>query len=336
MSPIFTLPDPEYAEAFSAYRNYFEDLAGWIGGNYGWAGTLTEGVHDAVLLHQAAAKVNRRPIGEGRLSDLDKALRHAWGDLRRAYREIEEEDFDEEANAWLPAQIYYSAFHAARAYGFASGQWVSNNHQGVLNMVGRTVKRGLLPYPWSVSCSGCPQTGTVSFDGFGHIDDVHVLSRPDPATSGFRLAMFLRTTRDKELKRRFIEERTKKVAPGRSRRNLSLAEKERIAGKLPPTTLFDIFWRLRKKANYDDADTFVLGAAGSSDARRLGHALVIVADATVAALEALIALHIGPEPIAELASAYAVKVRADPESGLGRHVTAWKKRVRADSEMPLR
>jgi hypothetical protein len=331
----FDAPDPEYAEAFSAFRNYFEDLAGWIGGNYGWSDTLTEGVHDAVLLHPAAAKVNRRNIGKQRLAEVDKALRQSWGVLRRAYRELEEEDeFDEEANAWLPVQVYYATFHGARAFGFASNQQVSNNHQGVLNMMGRTVERGLLPYPWSVACSGCPQTKSATFDGFDHIEDVHVLSRPDPATSESRLAMFLRTTREKELDRRFGEERTKKVAPGRTRRNLSRADKDRIAGRLAPTTLFDIFWRLRKKANYDDADTFVLGAAGSHDARRLGHALVIVADATVAALEALIAMHIGPEPVAELASAYGAKVGAKPGTGLGRHVSAWEKRVNTGADAP--
>ncbi|MFN2556634.1 MAG: hypothetical protein ABR592_07135, partial [Nitriliruptorales bacterium] len=232
MSPFnLNFPDPDYAEIFSAYRNYFENLAGWIGGNYGWAETLTEGVHDAVLLHPGAAKVNRRTLGQDRLAEVDKALRHAWGDLRRSYREIEDDEFDEEANAWLPAQVYYATYHAARAYGFASGQQVPNTHQGVLKMVGKTVERGLLPYSWSVSCSGCPQTVAVSFSGFGHVEDVHVLSRPDPNTSESRLAMFLRTTREKDLERRFSDERTKKVNPGRSRRNLSQVDKDRIARK---------------------------------------------------------------------------------------------------------
>jgi hypothetical protein len=46
--------------------------------------------------------------------------------------------------------------------------------------------------------------------------------------------------------------------------------------------LFDVFWRLPKKA-HEDADVFVLGAVSELDARRFGSALLIVTDATVAA-----------------------------------------------------
>ena len=64
---------------------------------------------------------------------------------------------------------------------------------------------------------------------------------------------------------------------------------------------------MRKKANYEDADTFVLGAAGELDARRLGQALIIVADATVAALEALTSAYVGPTLLANMVDAYAKK-----------------------------
>lgn len=94
-----------------------------------------------------------------------------------------------------------------------------------------------------------------------------MLSNPDPDSAVDRLAMFLRTTRSKELERRFSEDRRKHVSPGRQRRNLSVDDKEAIAARLAPTTVFDLFWRLRTKANYDDADTFVLGAGGVADAR---------------------------------------------------------------------
>ena len=30
---------------------------------------------------------------------------------------------------------------------------------------------------------------------------------------------------------------------------------------MAPATLFDVLWRIRKKANYEDTDTFVLGLA---------------------------------------------------------------------------
>ncbi len=171
---------------------------------------------------------------------------------------------------------------------------VPRDHAAALKLAGKLVERGVLPPPWDAWCSGCPQTGALTFGGLiPSTTPVHVLSSPDPWTSDDRLAMFLRTTRAKELNRRFDQERSRKAAPGRTRRDLSRFEKERIAESMAPTTMFDVLWRMRKKANYDDADTFVLGAAGGLDAHGFGQAFILVADATVASLEALASAYVG-------------------------------------------
>jgi hypothetical protein len=129
------------------------------------------------------------------------------------------------------------------------------------------------------------------------------LRAPDPSTTSDRLGLFLRTTREKELERRFNDERHKRIQPGATRRNLSRATKEHLARNLQPTTIFDLFWRLRTKANYDDADAFVLGAAGMADARAFGDSIAIVTDATVGAPEGLMLAHVGPDPYGELGGA---------------------------------
>lgn len=98
---------------------------------------------------------------------------------------------------------------------------------------------------------------------------------------------------------------------------------------MAPTTVFDVLWRMRKKANYDGADTFVLGAAGELDARRFGQALVIVADATVASLEALAAAHAGPDHLAELSAAYTTKTSSPAASAVGRRAQSWDSRRRS-------
>lgn len=97
------------------------------------------------------------------------------------------------------------------------------------------------------------------------------------------------------------------------------------------TTVFDVLWRMRKKANYEDADTFVLGAAGELDARRLGQALVIVADATIAALEAAASACVGSDVLADMAEAYARKTTAAAGSVLGLHTASWTARQRAQA-----
>jgi hypothetical protein len=321
-------PDPEYEAAFCAYVNYFEDLAGAIGGLYGWADSLVAGVHDGVLAHPPLRRIQRRRLGAAQTAALDTALRKAWGTLRRACGEVEDPDvFDEEANAWLPMLAYYSVYHAVSAFAVASGQQQPRDHASALKLAGKEVLRGVLPYPWGAWCNGCPQTGSANFGGLIHTSSVHVLSRPDPGSTDDRIAMLLRTTRYKELERRLAGERAKALAPGTTRRNIKRAEKEQMAAAMPATTLFDVFWRLRKKANYEDADVFVLGAAGETDARRLGESLVIVTEATVAALEALMSAYVGPAILQASAAAYLRRTHAAPQSAIGRRASSWAARL---------
>jgi len=257
----------------------------------------------------------RRRLGRTEKESLESALRKAWADLRRLRREVDDIDsFDEDSNAWLPVQAYYAVYKAILAFAVASRQAAPRDHRKALSLVSRAVERGLLPYPWALYCSGCPQTGSHQFGGGLTPQPLHPLANPDPASTSDRIAMFLRTTRQKELDRRFADERRRRVAPGRSRRNISRTEKERMAGNLAPTTLFDLFWRLRMKANYEDADTFVLGAAGIPDARAFADSLAILADASVAALEALVIAYVGPDDYSRFVTSYRDRVRANPDS----------------------
>lgn len=326
---LIRFPDPEYEAAFRAYVNYFEDLAGSIGGTYGLAPSLAAGVHDAVALHPPVQRVQRRRLAGNELSALDAAFRKSWAALRRVAREVEDPAvYDEEANAWLPMQIYYAVFHGIIALAVASGQPVPHDHAAALKLAGKEVRRGLFPAPWDAWCDGCPQLGTTGFGGVSPTGQpVHVLSTPDPWTSEDRLAMFLRTTRQKELERRFRQARqSAKPTNGRTRKNLNKAEKERLAKAMAPTTVFDVLWRMRKKANYEDADTFVLGAAGELDARRLGQALALVGDATISLLEAVAAAYVGSDVLASLSGAYAQRTSSAPSSVIGRHASSWAAR----------
>ncbi len=339
--PIVTFdlrfPDPEFVGPFKAYLNYFEDLAGVVSGRYGFAETLVDGVYAALASHPPLARLQRRQPTPAQVEALERALRKAWGSLRRAQREVDDPaSFDEEANAWLPVQCYYAVYHLVLAMAVATGQEPPRTHAAALKLVGKEVRRGLLPYPWSAWCEGCPQTGDHRFGGVDPSGEVHVLSRPDPDTAEARLAMFLRTTRRKELDRQFDDERGKKVPAGRSRRNLTRATKRQMGDRMAPTTLFDVFWRLRKKASYDDADVFVLGAASELDARRFGSALLIVTDSTLAALEAVVAASVGPDLVARLATGYAHRTDSAPQGVMGCRAASWSKRAGRQASRPSR
>lgn len=321
--------DPSFAEPFRAYSCYFEDLAGVVGGQVGWGDTLFESVHAAVLGHPGLHSVQRRAPGTADVADIRTALRKSWGMLRRIAREVEDERFfDAEANPYLPYLAYYAVYHAALGVAVASRQRRPRDHAAALNVLGQMVRSGWLPFPWGVWCEGCPQTESARFGGLAPVGAVHVLSRPTPDTSEERLAMFLRTTRAKELERRFSEQRAKKVTPGLTRRNIFRQEKENWAKRLPVTTLFDVFYRVRKKASYEEADVFVLGAKSEQEARGFAEALVIVTDGTVAALEALICAFVGPGVLAEAAEDYAGRTGS---TLVGRRSRAWRARQAAQT-----
>ncbi|MCW2982944.1 MAG: hypothetical protein JWR63_514 [Conexibacter sp.] len=326
--------DPEFEKPFRVYSGYLQDLAGLIAAEHGFAALVAEGVHASVLEGPGTARIKRRRLSEAERRNLDVCLRRCWQNLRRVLREVEEvEVFDEEANSWLPVQAYYAVFHGVMAFAIASGQRPPKDHTAARRLIADEVRRLTLPYPWSASCSGCPQTDTTIFAGTEQPARVHALSAPSPDTARDRLAMFLRTTRQKELERILDLERDRGRPPGGPRRRVLAAAKEQHAAKLHATTVFDLFWRLRKKANYDDADTFVLGAAGVRDAATFAQSLAYVTDGTIAALEALMAAYAGPDAIADVATSYADRLHLG--SAIHQRASVWQVRAGRLATQPV-
>jgi hypothetical protein len=316
-------PDGEFEKPFRVYANYYQDLAGTIGGRYGIAESTVGGVQAAMRAHPPLFEVQRRRLGRARGAELEQALTKSWSFLRRVGREVDEQSYDEEANAWLPEQAYYAVHHSMRAVLLSASGAAPSEHRPVLNAISREVTDGRLVFPWSASASGCPQLGQASYAGLSETESICPLSKPDPETSEHRLAMLLRTTRRKELERRFAQARRQGVVEGRAHRNVPRAEKERRAGNLAATTLFDFFYRTRKKAHYEDPDLFVLGAAGEADARAFGESLALVTEASLMALECLVAGHVGAGPIAVAAMRYAERLGSGCGELIERRTEVW-------------
>lgn len=321
--------DPEFEKSFRVYSNYLEDLAGVIGGRYGLEETLILGIQEAMRAHGPLRRVRKHRADTVAAAGLERALQKAWSMAGRVSREVESADYDEEANAWLPEQAYYAVHHGMRAVILAATGRAPSDHRKILNVISREVVDRRLIFPWSTYCSGCPQLRTERFTGVDASGKIEVLSSPDPSTVDERIAKLLATTRKKELERRFRDLRQRKPQEGRSRRNLSSAEKTKVANNLQPTTIFDLFFRTRKKVHYDEPDVFVLGAAGTQDARRFAESLAIVTDGTLAVLECLVATYAGRKIVASAASSYAERKDAGPATLLGRRAAAWASRVSA-------
>ena len=171
---VFEGADPEFGEAFRAYRNYFEDLARYIQDLHGYSdrgwprSSLVDGVHDHVLAHPGVKSLNRRKLSGAEEADrFEHHLRKSWSDLRRS------------RGSWTiptttttrrtpgsPAQAYYAIYNAVLAVMTAGGRpRVQHDHAAALKAIGNRVSTGLLPAPWHAYCTGCPQTGSELVSG---------------------------------------------------------------------------------------------------------------------------------------------------------------------------
>lgn len=84
-----------------------------------------------------------------------------------------------------------------------------------------------------------------------------------------------------------------------------------LAAQVPPTTVFDVFDRVLRRVQSDDAAAFVEAPVDAAEALRLGEALAFVTDTSVAVIEALTATLIGVEVYTDLVRSH---VRRFPAS----------------------
>ena len=198
------------------------------------------------------------------------------------------------SNAWAPIHAYYAVYMAAQAWFVAMGhREVVDNHTGSLNTIANQVAaRNLFPLPWSVTCSGCPQTSNATYHGLPHGVDpavpCEVLSRPDPETFWPRYCTLLRTTRERRLVRNFDEWKRRN-----GRHKMYAKEKDDVAKKLAPTTAFDFFWRLRVRSNYRDVRAFLMSGVDDEWQEEFFRALLAFTDATCGVLHLLTVRYAG-------------------------------------------
>lgn len=310
--------------SFLAYLHYLSDISGVIAGLYG-AGV--EGVYQTLVLHPPVRALDV-PIDRAVLPTVAEHLADVWSALAVVDNAVEPHVYDRQANAVLPAVGVRAVAAAGRALAGAFGEPTPANDADVVGFLGDLAAEELLPYPWSAFCIGCPQLGSAEWGGSVLPGDpVGVFSRPDPQTSDARLAMLLRTTRQRVLAEQFAVARRTDVRPGRSRRNLTAASKEAIAHATPPTTVFDVLERVRRRAEADDGLAFVEGAYDDDEARRFGVALAAVVDASVAAVEGVLAHLVGWDVFGEVAASHA---RRHPAAAAAAH-----RRARAASTASL-
>lgn len=284
--------------AFVAYAHYLDDIASVVGGRFGRG---VEGIYVSMRMHPPVLALPVRSLPADAMQRVYESLAQAWTALALVDNAIDPDNYDRQANAVVPGLVRNAVTAAARALAMTLDAGEPADTEDALTFLGDVCIEELFPYPWSAYCTGCPQLGTAEWGGSVLPGDpVSVFAVPNPATSDARLAMLLRTTRQRILDRHFAIARQTDVRPGRSRRNLSAEMKEEVAAAVAPTTVFDVLDRLARRVESDDGEAFVLGPFDDEEALEFATSVAAVGDAAVAAVESVVAALVGWDVFADL------------------------------------
>lgn len=162
-------PSPEEEERnrrFQVHKNYLGAIDLYFAEEHGW--DATDRLR-ALLQRQRALRGFRR-IQRSRPADpgqLTRFLMLSWASEAqlRVHRGAEGAILPY-ANPWAPVHSYYAVYMACVAWLSAQGHPHATNHRAVLTSISQQVsERKLLPLPWSIYASGCPDTGETEWLG---------------------------------------------------------------------------------------------------------------------------------------------------------------------------
>lgn len=237
---------------------------------------------------------------------LKKSLSHAWGIERLLYANQEAASDDivlRLANNWACIQAYYVFYHATQALMVAKGHKRPDTHAKTQSsFINLWSDRGVDLAPWTfVRHPGRPP---ITPAGINVDETIHNLFHCDELTAWSLCYKALKTTRedargeawakkrkDKQRAKRdaWLQEEKARLALGKKARKqpefslpiLTPEEKIALDTSLRPYSVMDYLYRLRIKANYEDADMFVEGPTGDTDSLKVYTCLCNLASATL-------------------------------------------------------
>lgn len=248
---------------------------------------------------------------------IESRLRRGWSHLLSLYRDADAPDFYAEINAWTPAKAWYAIHHDFTALmPFVSPAAKRLDHDLTTSEAAKLVARQkLLPPPFSHWTLGAPPE--IKYPSL-RSPPQPISNLSDPRSTAFddQVALLLRSTAEErlELKRR------KWLRENPQRKRLSPGMRLEWARALKETTVFDFMYRLRLRVNYQDADTFVVGAPSDETARWFAENLLLVTDSLMAGIEAVVCTYVDPSEILKIATGYAAKRRCDSSDPVGRRL----------------
>ncbi|WP_405201440.1 hypothetical protein [Dokdonia sp. LLG6352-1] len=200
------------------------------------------------------------------IEQVRKLLWNSWS-TEYAYRigeKINNNDYYKFSLHWNFPQAYYSVYLSMTAFHETQGT-ANEQHEKSIKLFGNSVKDGHYPSAISFYTAGLKDEfeykGLPNFKGFPR--DNSVLSKIDCLEDAeLQLATFLKTTRKKnaeDKRKRFEKQKDKrfKNAKGEFRKSFKKEHWDMIYTTIPTTSVFNLLYRLRIKANYRDIESFV-------------------------------------------------------------------------------
>jgi hypothetical protein len=158
------------------------------------------------------------------------------------------------AMQWAFPQAYYSAFCSILAF-FKSVGFTQSSHTQVLKEFGNLVAAGKYPQSISMYASGSKRSLTYHNINKPKIEKSIELDLKNPKTVDNQTCQFLKSTREimsdnQAPKMKF------KASNGKPRKKLTAVMWDKVSDSIGHTTIMDLLYRKRIKANYLDIDTF--------------------------------------------------------------------------------
>lgn len=196
------------------------------------------------------------------LNRISKILRNAWYTEFQMNQLSLSSEFAGFSLHWAQVYTYYSCYLQIRAYLISQKQEVNPKHRTTLRHFSQELdkRRDIFPSPWNLLCEKNPDDN-IFINKKTKFSNNHQLSNKAKDNPIDNFSKFLKTTRKKELERRCAEWKKEK-----DKKRIPPAEKKTIIENMPPTSIYDCLYRLRIRANYENADTFIFSTIPDKDA----------------------------------------------------------------------
>lgn len=233
--------------AFDTYLSYLTGISNSIQSsietNYVFLNEITES--------KAFQKIQTKKNID--IDKISKLLRNAWYTEFQLNNLSITPDFAGFSLHWGQVYAYYSCYLQIRVYLISQNKNVNPKHRTTLKQFSEELKtrKQLFPTPWKILCDDDPSKN-VFINKLESFKDHHQLSNEAKLNPIDNFAKFLKTTRKKEIDRKCKEwkdEHKKNRTPRQVR--------EKFINTTPPTSIYDCLYRLRIRANYENADTFI-------------------------------------------------------------------------------